>query len=157
MTLSLDQVTGFINASLAPAVIFTGVGLLLAGLQTKYSTIVQVIRQLNAERRGLHSASDDDRESHDTLTMLTSQIDSLMDRAKLIRNSICSFYLTIFFLILSSLLLGAGALGVDVARFLVLATFGTALLALFFGIGFATREALLSYQVIQLETRRWMR
>src|SRR5687767_10080692 len=98
MTISLESVIGFINATLAPGVVFTGVGLLLAGLQAKYSTIVQVIRQLNAERRTLAQAGSGDQPAHDTLTMLSSQIDSLMTRAKLVRNSVCSFYLAIFFL-----------------------------------------------------------
>lgn len=153
MTLSLESVIGFINASLAPAVVFTGVGLLLAGLQAKYSTIVQVIRQLNAERRAVA----DDPSARDTLTMLTSQIDSLMIRGKLVRNSVCSFYVTIFFLVLSSILMGLGALGLGSPVLAILTTFGAALLALFAGIAFATREALLSYQVVQIEIRRWMR
>jgi hypothetical protein len=156
MTLSLESVIGFINATLAPAVVFTGVGLLLAGLQAKYSTIVQVIRQLNAERRDLRQGSVEDQARQDNLTMVSSQIGSLMTRAKLVRNAICALYLTIFFLVLSSILMGLSALAIQAPTWTILAAFAAALVGLFFAIGSATREALLSYHIIQLEVRRWL-
>lgn len=145
--MTLDVAIAFINASLAPAVIFTGVGLLLAGLQAKFSTVVLVIRQLHRERN-LH-------EDPDQVTLLSSQIDSLMHRARLVRNSICFFYATIFFLILASLLMGFGTLGWTGLTAFVLITFGTALTCLFLGIAFAIREAVLSYHIVQIESRRW--
>ncbi len=145
--MTLDAAIAFINASLAPAVIFTGVGLLLAGLQAKFSTLVLVIRQLHRERARLVEEGE--------IGLLSSQIGSLMTRARLVRNAVCFFYLTIFFLILASLLMGFGTLGWTRASGWVLAAFGTALTALFLGIAFAIREALLSYQIVQIESRRW--
>lgn len=152
MQLTLDSAISFINASLAPAVLFTGVGLLLAGLQAKYSTIVSVIRSLNREGRGLGlppAGSGSDR-----LGILETQIRSLMQRAKLVRNAICSFYLTIFFLVGSSILIGLRVLGLGIPILVVFAFFGLALAMLFAGIAFATREALLSYQIVEAEIRQ---
>lgn len=153
MHLTLESAIAFINASLAPAVLFTGVGLLLAGLQAKYSTIVTVIRQLNRERRDLDP--ENRKGGGDRLDILTAQIDSLMERAKLVRNSVCSFYLTIFFLVGSSILIGLRVLGMGLSIGLVFAIFGLALAALFAGIAFATREALLSYRIVEVEVRQW--
>lgn len=153
MHLTLESAIAFINASLAPAVLFTGVGLLLAGLQAKYSTIVTVIRQLNRERRDLDP--ENMKGGGERLDILTAQIDSLMERAKLVRNSVCSFYLTIFFLVGSSILIGLRVLGLGLSIGLVFAIFGLALAALFAGIAFATREALVSYRIVEVEVRQW--
>ena len=153
MHLTLESAIAFINASLAPAVLFTGVGLLLAGLQAKYSTIVSVIRSLNRERRELESAAEGARSER--LATLGEQIHSLMRRAKLVRNSICSFYLTIFFLVGSSILIGLRVLAIGVPIAVIFVFFGVALAVLFAGIAFATREALLSYHIVKVEVKQW--
>lgn len=155
MGITLESAIAFINASLAPAVLFTGVGLLLAGLQAKYSTIVSVIRQLNREWRDLGPEAVEDDASRRLI--LEAQIASLMRRAKLVRNSVCSFYLTIFFLVGASILIGFRVLGTPIPVLLVFAFFGISLTLLFAGIAFATREALLSFQIVQAETKQWTR
>lgn len=144
--MTLQDAIDFINATLAPAVLLTGVGLLLAGLQTKYSTLAAVIRQLNSERRGSAEGGAPRRR-------LRLQIDSLMGRAKLVRNAIFCFYATVFFLVCSSIGLGVSVLwtGIDLTA-VVFSLFGLALLLLFAGLWNATREALLSYRIVQLET-----
>ena len=143
--MTLQNAIEFINASLAPAVLLTGVGLLLAGLQMKYSTIVGVIRQLNGERRQMSEPSP-------SLTRVRQQIDSLMARARLIRNAIFCFYLAVFFVVCSSIALGLGTLEIVTSSALVFTLFGVALLMLFIGLWNATREALLSYRIVQLES-----
>lgn len=142
--MQLQDAINFINASLAPAVLVTGVGLLLAGLQSKYSTLVGVIRQLNSERRSLEASS--------TASIRVSrQIDSLMQRGRLVRNAIFCFYTTVVFLVFSSVALGLGVLSSLASSILVFILFGLSLGFLFVGLGYATREALLSYRIVQLE------
>lgn len=140
----LQDAISFINASLAPAVLVTGVGLLLAGLQSKYSTLVGVIRQLNAERRGKDANSQ-------AGVRINKQIDSLMQRACLVRNAIFCFYTTVVFLVFSSIALGIGVLTSLVSSVVVFVVFGISLAFLFIGLGYATREAILSYRIVQLE------
>tara|TARA_B110000037_G_C17034979_1_gene471175 strand:- start:161 stop:613 length:453 start_codon:yes stop_codon:yes gene_type:complete len=147
--MTIESVINFINASMAPAVLFTGVGLLLAGLQTKYSTIATVIRQLNAEKRQHKTSSENLPHS---LEIVLKQIDSLMGRAKLVRNAIFCFYATIFFLVSSSIALGLSQIELLSSSTLIFGLFGVALLFLFAGLINATREALLSYRIVQLET-----
>lgn len=143
--MTIQDAIYFINASLAPAVLLTGVGLLLAGLQTKYSTIAAVIRQLNAEKReAIANKAPTER--------LAKQIASLMVRAKLIRNAIFCFYLTVSFLVISSIALGLSTLDVVSSSTLIFSLFGIALAHLFLGLWYASREALLSYRIVQLET-----
>lgn len=143
--MTLQDSIDFINASLAPAVLLTGVGLLLAGLQTKYSTIAAVIRQLNSEKRAI---------AKDGLSpkRVRGQIDSLMVRAKLIRNAIFCFYLSVFFVVCSSIALGLSKLFGAISSTPIFLLFGIALSALFAGLWHATREALLSYRIVQLES-----
>lgn len=142
--MQLQDAINFINASLAPAVLVTGVGLLLAGLQSKYSTLVGVIRQLNSERRNLPAKDP-------SLSRVNKQIDSLMQRGRLVRNAIFCFYATVAFLVFSSIALGIGVLSAIASSILVFALFGLSLAFLFIGLGYATREAILSYQIVQLE------
>lgn len=143
--MTLQDAIDFINASLAPAVLLTGVGLLLAGLQMKYSTIAAVIRQLNSEKR-------ERRADSPGLPRVRQQIESLMTRAKLIRNAIFCFYLAVFFVVCSSIALGLGTLQIVTSSGPVFLLFGVALLSLFVGLWNATREALLSYRIVQLES-----
>lgn len=142
--MQLQDAINFINASLAPAVLVTGVGLLLAGLQSKYSTLVAVIRQLNAERRGLEPLNP-------SLNRVSQQIDSLMQRARLVRNAIFCFYTTVVFLVFSSIALGVSVLSAFTSSILVFILFGLSLAFLFIGLGYATRETILSYRIVQLE------
>ncbi|MDQ8196873.1 DUF2721 domain-containing protein [Pelagicoccus enzymogenes] len=142
--MQLQDAINFINASLAPAVLVTGVGLLLAGLQSKYSTLVTVIRQLNSERRGLEPLDA-------SLNRVNKQIDSLMQRARLVRNAIFCFYTTVVFLVFSSIALGIGVLSALASSVFVFVLFGLSLSFLFIGLGYATREAILSYRIVQLE------
>jgi len=143
--MTLQHAIDFINASLAPAVLLTGVGLLLSGLQTKYSTLALAIRQLNSEKRAATDGSSE-------LARLRKQIESLMQRAKLVRNAIFCFYACVFFLVFSSIALGLSVLSLIDSTNTIFAVFGVALLLLFSGLWYATREALLSYRIVQLET-----
>lgn len=154
MHLTLESTVSFINASLAPAVIFTGVGLLLAGLQSKYSVLVTTLRQMHDECESLENEPGQPELTR--IEVLSSQICSLMRRAKLVRNSICAFYLTIFFLVGASLGLGLPYLGLDLTTTVPLFAFSCALISLFSGIAIATWEALLSFQIVRMEARRWM-
>ncbi len=149
--MSIESVINFINASLAPAVLFTGVGLLLAGLQSKYSIIAAAIRQLSSEKRHFLAESAGDPPPP-KFGILVQQIESLMQRAKLIRNAIFCFYATIFFLVGSSIALGLSQLDILSSSAVIFTLFGIALLFLFSGLVHATREALLSYRIVQLET-----
>ena len=47
----LDVAIQSISVAMTPAVLFTASALLLAGLQNKYSTLIQAVRSLNDERR----------------------------------------------------------------------------------------------------------
>jgi|TARA_B110000438_G_scaffold298138_1_gene345767 hypothetical protein len=151
LSLTLESTVSFINASLAPAVVFTGVGLLLAGLQSKYSTLVATLRQMHVE--SLAEGTEDLPTKRKV--RLRAQMESLMRRARLVRNSICAFYLTIFFLVCASLGLGLPFIGVFVPPVVSLIAFVLALLSLFSGILIATWEALLSFQIVCLEAKEW--
>lgn len=147
--MTLDSAIQFINASLAPAVLFTGVGLLLAGLQSKYSTLAAVIRDLNHLRR---VERESDNASPTKIERQTKQINSLMQRAKLIRNAVICFYMSVFWLATSSITLGLSTLGIVQSATSIFVLFGMALSFLFCGIWNATQEAFLSYKIVQLET-----
>ena len=148
----------FIASSMAPAVIFIAVGLLLAGLQMKYTTLITVMRQLNSERRdecerrlrnGEKGAEDDEKR----LQSIREQMKSLLRRAWLIRSSVLCLYGSVLLFLLACFVVGAAALGVRGMTVPIIGLFAAGLAAVLFGILFAYREARLSYDVVAAEVR----
>ena len=153
----IDFALKFIASSMAPAVIFIAVGLLLAGLQMKYTTLITVMRQLNTERRdecerrvreGDGSGGDEKR-----LESIREQMKSLLRRAWLIRSSVLCLYGSVLLFLLACFVVGAAALGVRGMTLPIITLFALGLAAVLFGILFAYREARLSYDVVAAEVR----
>ncbi len=148
---SLDIAIQSINAAMTPAVLFTASALLLAGLQNKYSTLIQAVRALIDERRRLaRQPALSDAEQARTAS-INKQIPHLLARARLVRNAVFMLYLGTLLFLLSSLVIGLAHLGWPAMATLVFALFGIGMLGLMIGVGFALAEARLSYRVVRME------
>ncbi len=147
----------FIASSMAPAVIFIAVGLLLAGLQMKYTALITVMRQLNSERRDECERRLRDGqgggEEEQRLESIREQMNSLLRRAWLIRSSVLCLYGSVLLFLLASFAVGAAALGAQGMTVPIIALFASGLAAVLLGIVFAYREARLSYDVVAAEVR----
>lgn len=159
----------FMACCLAPSAIFISVGLLLAGLQMKYTAILADVRKLNAERRDecerrlrQSAGSDDCREDGDEeeeerdrkrLLSIRAQMSSLLGRAWLVRCSLIWLYASVLLCLLASLGVGAAAMGVRGLNPVVIALFAGGFLAILVGLAYAMQEARQSFSVVAAEVR----
>jgi hypothetical protein len=99
------EVSQIIGQVLAPTIMISACGLMLLGLQNKYSNIIDRIRVLNEERRKLRGMSLDEikRKRRDSIE---KQIPRLLDRAKLEKNAILYMYIGVLFFVLTSVFIG---------------------------------------------------
>lgn len=150
--LTLIQLIQFM---LAPAVMISACGLLLLGINNKYSLVVNRIRLLNEERRKMKIKVGGEKfETEDNLRLvsITEQLTRLLDRVKLVRNSVLSYTIAIALFVLSSLLIGIAfftkRIDLDVV---ILAVFLIGMLAVFVGIIFAMLETKRGYEIVKYE------
>jgi len=148
---NLDAAIQSINAAMTPALLFTASSLLLAGLQNKYSTLIQAVRALNDERRELLRRSTLADWENARSESIVEQIPHLLARAKLVRNAVFMLYLGTLLFLVSSLVIGLAHLGWPPMGPLVIALFGLGLAGLMIGVVFALTEAWLSYRVVRME------
>lgn len=149
-----DLASAFIGAAITPALLFTACALLLSGLQGKYSTLVNAIRNLNTERRGLarETAAGAPEWADARRTNIGQQIEALIERAQLVRNSLFCLYSAIFLFLVASLCGGVSALGFGAAAFGALGCFAAGMIFVVTAMVFGFREARRSFEIIRLET-----
>lgn len=140
----------FIAELVTPAVMVSSAGLLLLGLHSKYSNIVNRIRSIIEERNGLQAESED----RDQIANLTQQIDFLMRRAWCARNAIVCLYVSILFMIGTSICYAMVLAGFAVAGRIAVGVFIVGIVFLFIGCLFALIEVQHAYRVICLEIQR---
>ena len=146
-----------IQAMLAPGLMISACGLLLLGINNRYSLIVNRIRLLNTEKRTLISktaGADIIYEDEIRLTSIIKQIDKLLYRVILVRNSVLSYFSAIVAVILSSFLIGFEFLtsntSFDTAAIIF---FFLSILSVFVGIVFACYEIILGNKIIRFEVK----
>lgn len=145
-----------IQAILAPAVMITGVALLLLTSNARHSSLVNRIRLLNDEERGLRRKSGklDDLDA-DRLRSIQNQIDQLLPRLLYIRNGMLCHLLAAIFFVLTSFWIGLGYFSVSsaITQAIINATFMVGMLLVLIGVAFLAVEIYVSYRVILIETR----
>lgn len=141
-----------IQGMLAPGLMISACGLLLLGMNNKYSLVVNRIRLLNEEKRKIfHLAGIDEMESS-RLSNIELQISHLIGRISLVRNAVFSYSLAVALFIVSSVLIGITinkkTTGFD---WLIVAFFYAGMFAVFVGIIFAAIEVWKGYRIVKIE------
>lgn len=138
-----------IKGMLAPGIMISACGLLLLGMNNKYSLVVNRIRTLNTEFRQLEESNTARRES------ITTQLPLLMQRMKLIRNAVWLYTIGIAMFILSIFCLGIYFLDGKTVFVTTtsLVSFIVALVSVLFGILHAAKEVRLGYRILLIETK----
>ena len=151
MTLSASEL---IQAMLAPGLMISACGLLLLGMNNKYSLVVNRIRLLNEERRKIlfdENWKGRKKKHHKSIGL---QIDKLFFRVALVRNAVFSYSVAIAFFIVASLLIGinqvSGGIGLSWS---VITIFLTGMIFVFIGIIFAAIEVWKGYKIVKIEVR----
>ncbi len=148
---NIHQAIQFISGLLAPAIMISSCGLILLGLQNKYSNIIDRIRSLNEEKRRLEITDSLDRYQERRMRSLTAQIDRLLVRAKLDRNGILSLYLAILSFILTSLAIAPAYFGYFGLVTLSIIFFVAGIVLVLTGIIYVALEVSNSYKVVKHE------
>jgi hypothetical protein len=147
-----------IQSLLAPAVGISAVGLLLLGLNSRYSIIINRIRLLNEERRRyvrlLQKQDTLDYADNQRFMNISKQTQELLVRSRLVRNAILSLQSAIALFVLTSVALGV-ILFVPAGWFhsFTLGIFIFGMLSLLLGIVFAGSEVRRSFRIVLLEVK----
>ena len=148
-------IVNIIQAMLAPGIMISACGLLLLGMNNKWSLIVDRIRLLDDEKRRYLNASRKEKLNEDEehrLKSINMQLTKMSYRSKIVRNTVTAYSIAIALFILSSLFIGLS--------YIVSTNFITAIAAGFFlagmlsvmiGVLSAAKEVRKGYQVVQIE------
>ncbi|TAK53687.1 MAG: DUF2721 domain-containing protein [Bacteroidetes bacterium] len=147
-----------IQAILAPAVGISAVGLLLLGLNNRYSLIISRIRLLNEEKRKfahrLVEKSELTFTENTRFMSIRQQSEELFQRSRLVRNAILSLQTSIGLFVLTSVMIGTSLfVAKEAFRLVPLILFMLGMIAVFVGIVFAASEVYRAYHVVLLEMR----
>ncbi len=137
-----------IKGMLAPGIMISACGLLLLGMNNKYSLVVNRIRTLNSEFRDL------DKEQSNRRDCILAQLPLLIERMKLIRNTVWLYTVGIAMFILSIFILGIYSFveynqSLNIVAFVI---FIAALIAVVTGVLYAAKEVRLGYKIVRIET-----
>lgn len=147
-----SPIVQLIQGMLAPAVMISACGLLLLGMNNKYSLVVNRIRLLNEEKRKLFHQERMDNIDSNRLSNIELQISHLIGRISLVRNAVFSYSLAVALFIVSSVLIGITinqrTPGFD---WLIVAFFFAGMFSVFVGIIFAAVEVWKGYRIVKIE------
>ncbi len=150
-----NNIVEVIQLMLAPGLMISACGLLLLGMNNKYSLVVNRIRMLNDEKRHLLERSDD---SNTTLTdnvrleSITKQLEKLLYRVKLVKNAVQYYTIAVALFILTSILIGMSFIfEIRNIHLIITIAFLTGMLLVLAGALFAAYETKKGYEIITLE------
>jgi hypothetical protein len=146
-----------IQLMLAPGIMISACGLLLLGMNNKYSLVVNRTRMLTEERRRLFLKAGDKNlsiEDNMRLESISVQLKRLLYRVKLIRNAVLSYTTAVALFVLTSLFIGAQYLaGFGKFNYSITILFLLGMISVLAGVIFAAYETTKGYQIIQYEVR----
>lgn len=145
------SIVEIIQAMLAPGLMISACGLLLLGMNNKYSIIVNRIRLLNEEKRKLRRSEKSAGEKS-RIESIILQNNKLYTRFKLVRNAVFSYSIAVVCFIIASILIGLKYLvqSVDAAT-MALIFFLMGITSVLLGIIFASIELWKGYKIVEIE------
>lgn len=151
----ISSIVEIIQLMLAPGLMISACGLLLLGMNNKYSLVVNRIRLLNEERRrNLNKMQDKDLNPQENIRFesISKQLEQLVLRVKLVRNAVLSYTIAVALFVITSLLIGFGYL-FELSRLnsFITTLFLLGMLSVFFGVIFAAYETYKGYEIVKFE------
>ena len=144
-------VVSIIQSMLAPGLMVSACGLLILGMNNKYSLIVNRIRLLKNEERNINEK---DSSFLQRKKCLDIQIEKLNERMKLDRNSVVSYSLAVGLFIISSIFIGVNYISnILIVKQLIIIFFLLGVFCVLVGVFYATFEAIKGYQIVQIEIK----
>jgi hypothetical protein len=143
-----------IQLMLAPGIMISACGLLLLGMNNKYSLVVGRTRMLTDERRRLLAKSGDRDLLYDESQRLESisvQLRRLIFRVKLVRNAVLSYTVAVALFVMTSLAIGAQFFGSSRLNYTITLFFLLGMISVLTGVIFAAYETKKGFEIIQYE------
>jgi hypothetical protein len=140
---------------LAPGIMISACGLLLLGMNNKYSLVVNRIRTLNEERRrALHKLGELELSLQENVRFesITKQLERLTYRVGLVRNAVLSYTIAVALFVITSLLIGFSYL-FDITRMnsFITGIFLLGMVSVLVGVSFAAYETYKGYAIVKYE------
>jgi hypothetical protein len=153
------SIVEIIQSMLAPGIMISACGLLLLGMNNKYSMVINRIRLLDDEKRRLSVHEKELEFSDEEETRLKSvdmQISKLHYRIKLVRNAVFLYSLAVALFVIASLTIGLLFVK-DQNRgdisYVPLAIFLLGMLSVLIGVVFAGKEVWKGYEIVSIEIK----
>ena len=151
----ISSIVEIIQLMLAPGLMISACGLLLLGMNNKYSLVVNRVRLLNEERRrSLNKMQDKDLNPQENIRFesISKQLEQLVLRVRLVRNAVLSYTIAVALFVITSLLIGFGYL-FDLTRLnsFITALFLLGMVSVFIGVVFAAYETYKGYEIVKFE------
>lgn len=149
--------SSIIQHMISPAVMISACGLLLLSANNKYSSVLNRIRLMSAERRHLVSKAAVEHctpEENVRLESAARQLSDLGIRAKLVRDTVLSYTTAIGFFVVCSLFIGIALfVGGALIHYISILAFLAGMVMLFVGIVFGVLESRKGFDIVQLEIK----
>jgi hypothetical protein len=150
-----SSIIEIIQLMLAPGLMISACGLLLLGINNKYSIVVNRIRLLNEERRRvLRKIDDPDFRYQENVRFesISKQLEKLAYRVKLVRNAVLFYTLAVALFVVTSLLIGFGYLfDITPLNSFITTCFLLGMVSVLCGVIFAAYETYKGYQIVKFE------
>ena len=143
-----ETIVEIIKGMLTPSIMISACGLLLLGMNNKYSLVVNRIRTLNIEFRTLEQGNIERRDC------ILLQLPLLIERMKTIRNVVWlyTFGIAMFIFSIFSIGLHLSNMKTSVFTIVTINLFVFALISVLLGVIYAAKEVLLGYKILKIET-----
>ena len=148
-------IASVIQAMLAPGIMISACGLLLLGMNNKYSLVVSRIRALADEKRKLitppkHGNLNSVEENR--LNNINLEIELFAFRVVLVKKAVTSYYVAVAFFILSSLLIGLNFVTEMKATYIIaLISLLSGMISVVVGVYYAALEIRKGLEIVKIE------
>ena len=150
-------IVSIIQAMLAPGIMISACGLLLLGMNNKYSLVVTRIRALTDEKRKLiygpkqGNLNKDEEKRLDNINM---EIDLFANRVVLVKKAVTSYYVAVALYIFASLLIGLNFISdQEITNILALIFFLGGMVSVVVGVYFAAQEIKKGLEIVKIEIK----
>lgn len=148
-------IVSVIQAMLAPGIMISACGLLLLGMNNKYSLVVTRIRALSDEKRKFiygpkQGTLNQDEEKR--LENINMEIALFANRVVLVKKAVTSYYVAVAFYIFASLLIGFNFISdQEITNILALIFFLAGMVSVVVGVYFAAQEIKKGLEIVKIE------
>jgi Protein of unknown function (DUF2721) len=151
------SIVQIIQLMLAPGLMISACGLLLLGMNNKYSLVVNRIRLLNEERRKFFSKARErefNYEENIRLESISKQIDGLVNRVWLVKNAVLYYTVAVALFVITSLFIGLLYFyNITSLNMFVTFLFLCGMVSVLIGVVFAAKETKKGFDIIKLEVK----